>query len=383
VTVICDSIMDCTRKNITNWIIADNERNTYLVDISSTSTAKAAVEVYNNFVEKIKGLKVRRGCFVHHTSDSAGVYYKARQFMKTKPDSPVTLTCGCMSHMTNLFLKDFINSVPFVAKAIQFVVDLAVIISRSTLFSTAVLKELKGLGLLKDTETTFALNIPTKTRWYSNGLTVKQGLKVKQAVQLAFVRESNKAYYKRSALIRESSETIHQEDKWNEVMETDALLSPFNFATALSELDSSTSGLISLTWIWLYLLVTKSNIVSDDAKASFKTLFWKRLKKYGEDHFFVCLLLDPRSHGVGLSPTGIRHTVSFAMKIASRVFPNSDTVALRQQLMDYILRRGVFSDHNDWVAPDHRFWEWFPEVDEISSLGNLVLQVVPHAASCE
>jgi hypothetical protein len=164
ITIICDSITDCNRKNITNWIIADDTRKTYLMDLESGLASKTAEEVYESIVAKIEEFKIGSNCIVNHTSDSASVYFKARQLMKRTPSSPITLTCGCMAHMTNLFLKDFINSVPFVSESIQFVVDIAVIVSRLTVFSAAALEELKTLKLVKQAVETFALDIPTKTR---------------------------------------------------------------------------------------------------------------------------------------------------------------------------------------------------------------------------
>jgi hypothetical protein len=235
VTIICDSVTDCTRKNITNWIVADERRRTYLMDVESSLCSKTANEVYEQFVLKVKKFNISPECIVHHCSDSVGVYFKTRQLMKSNLDSPVTLTCGCMAHMTNLFLKDFMNSVSFVSVSIQFVVDIAVVVSRSTVMSAAILKELKDSKAVRDSVETFALNIPTKTRWYSNGLTVKQGLKVRQAVQLAFIRESDEQYFKRSNLIKKCSKEIQSDKMWSAVKATDCLLSPFNFATAMNE----------------------------------------------------------------------------------------------------------------------------------------------------
>jgi hypothetical protein len=104
---------------------------------------------------------------------------------------------------------------------------------------------------------------------------------------------------------------------WQSVDVTDSLVSPFAFAIFLSEFEDATSGQVLASWIWELLLVMETHQVPSFEKGSFKQRFIARLRKYGEDHYCVCLLLYPRCRGVWISNLnlGIRKAVSLALSL--------------------------------------------------------------------
>jgi hypothetical protein len=129
--------------------------------------AKDVQENYIDFIAFVEKHDWNKEGMLHYCSDSAGVYFKMRKMrkmLKTQPDSPITLTGGCMAHMSNLVLKDCVCSVSLVVTALAFVTQLAVIIKRSATFSLAVLNELKIQKLVPGKAGTFAFDVPCKTR---------------------------------------------------------------------------------------------------------------------------------------------------------------------------------------------------------------------------
>ena len=54
----------------------------------------------------------------------------------------------------------------------------------------------------------------------------------------------------------------------------------------------------------------------------FKTRFLKRIKYYGEAHYLVCMILDSRVHGVGLTNLGAQLEIKHAIALALHLFPD-------------------------------------------------------------
>ena len=75
--------------------------------------------------------------------DSDGVYKAARDILKKDKKSPFMLAGGCMTHQTNIFLKDLIVKCPKVRKAIKSATMIATTLGQSIAFRHAVCLQVK------------------------------------------------------------------------------------------------------------------------------------------------------------------------------------------------------------------------------------------------
>ena len=62
----------------------------------------------------------------------------------------------------------------------------------------------------------------------------------------------------------------------------DKLLTPFNFAIGITEMDNVSSGLNMVVWIWLLFLGQNLPLLTFGSQFGFKTRFLKRIKYYGD-----------------------------------------------------------------------------------------------------
>ena len=104
--------------------------------------------------------------------NSTGVYKAARDILKKDRKSPFMLVGGCMAHHTNLFLKDLILKCPDVDKAIKSATMIATTLGQIIAFRHAVCLKVK----VTVDNNSITIWVPTKTRWYSNGMSLKQAI---------------------------------------------------------------------------------------------------------------------------------------------------------------------------------------------------------------
>ena len=74
-----------------------------------------------------------------------------------------------MAHQTNIFLKDLIVKCTEVEKAMKSATMIATTIGQSIAFQHAVCLKVKGTVDISS----ITIWVPTKTRWYSNGMALK------------------------------------------------------------------------------------------------------------------------------------------------------------------------------------------------------------------
>ena len=390
-TIIFDSLTDKTRKNITNYLAVNEKRDSHLLDVIQGSPAKDAVESADEIIEFVSSLLLPPSVKVCMCCDSAGVYYKARSILKNMDNSPFMLVGGCMAHQSNLILKDLINACPAISNSIECAITIAKAVCRSVALNTAIVDTL-NVEFNNGIES-FALWIPTMTRWYSNGVCVKQVLRLEDALKVTLIKEKDKPYFKRSKNIKNIQSIVSNDNTWNQLRETDCILSPFNFITGISEMDTSTSGLILASWIWSVALVANSKIIEKEVVDKFTKKFLDRMNKYTEDHFLVCVALDPRVHGVGLSRKGLRKARSVALEMAKKYFipgPFNESNFI-QSFNEYMGKQGEFSDTCVWdvamIDYPLNFWNDFCDVTSIhyplALIGTLVCSHCPQATSSE
>ena len=114
------------------------------------------------------------------------------------------------------------------------------------------------------------------------------------------------------------------------------------------------------------------------------------IERHVNSHELVCVLLDPRVAGAGLSVAGKRRVKSLVVQLAQRVFPSAGygSGAVRSQLLnelgDYAERTEVFSDVVTWEMrvgrPLTLFWNDFVEdAPHLSRVARAVLSISPFA----
>ena len=92
-------------------------------------------------------------------------------------------------------------------------------------------------------------------------------------LKMAFIKENEKEYFNKSKNIQKIREIINNNSNWDSMKATDMILSPFNYITGFSEMDSTTSGMVFGAWIWLYALVTNSTIIDEKSQRCFELFF--------------------------------------------------------------------------------------------------------------
>ena len=144
----------------------------------------------------------------------------------------------------------------------------------------------------------------------------------------------------------------------------DKLLRPFNFATGITELDNVSTGLIIVMWIWFLILIQILPHLMFGSQFGFKTRFLKRIKYYGEAHYLVCMILNPRVHGVGLTKLGVRLAIQNAIDLALHLFHDKEATINRTFLVEInncMGNKHAFTNKISWAGLKEdpvAFWDF-------------------------
>ncbi|KAE8883657.1 hypothetical protein PF003_g32360 [Phytophthora fragariae] len=179
---------------------------------------------------------------------------------------------------------------------------------------------------------------------------------------------------------------------WNKLRVVDKFLTPFNWMLALSEAKETTSAQYVVLWLWLLSIVesTTSQLLPDQDKACFTSTVMSLIGHHIDSHELVCMLLDPRIAGAGLSISGKRRVKSLVVQVAERLFPSEGfgSGAARSQLLtqlgDYTEKSGGFEDVVAWEMsagrPPKLFWNDFVEdAPHLARVARAVISVSPCA----
>ncbi|GMF18887.1 unnamed protein product [Phytophthora lilii] len=179
---------------------------------------------------------------------------------------------------------------------------------------------------------------------------------------------------------------------WNKLRVVDKLLTPFNWMLALSEAKETTSGQYMVLWIWVLAIVesTISELLPDEDKEDFMSAVMSLIGRTVDTHELVCMLLDPRVAGAGLSISGKRRVKSLVVQVAERVFPSEGYSGgparsqLLTQLGDYVEKSESFADVVAWEMsagrPAKLFWNDFVEdAPHLARVARAVISVAPCA----
>ena len=96
----------------------------------------------------------------------------------------------------------------------------------------------------------------------------------------------------------------------------------------------------------------------------FKTRFLKQIKYHGEAHYLVCMILDPRVHGVGLTKSGVRLVIKHAIALALHLFPDKEATinfTLLVEINNYMGNKHAFANKASWAGLKEdpvAFWDF-------------------------
>ncbi|KAG7387007.1 hypothetical protein PHYPSEUDO_014883 [Phytophthora pseudosyringae] len=321
---------------------------------------------------------------------TSGAYSRARQELQrsaSAPHKPVTLMGSCMTQQTALLLHELV----LCSMSLEEALDNAVL-AADALDATPSLRQCVLRSVYSDTDkvgedaNTFAQ--VSVTSWRSVAMAVKQATRLEPFLRLAISQESQ-ASTPSSASLRPLIDMSGSDMAWNTLRHTAQLLAPLNFISALSELQTTTSGQLLALWIWLFGAATRSPLLdgnSDELAAN----FMQRLGCYVEEHFLACLVLDPRVHGAGLSVSGLRRARSITIRVATSLVPGFNENNFIRSYNEYMKKQGDFGESGVWSAANTssamEFWgdyEGDPVHDQLAKVAKTVCSFVPHTCSVE
>ena len=108
-----------------------------------------------------------------------------------------------------------------------------------------------------------------------------------------------------------------------------------------------------VVWIWLLILIQNSPLLTFGSQFGSKTRFLKQIKYYGEAHHLVCMILDPRVHGVGPTKSGVRLEIQHTIALALHLFPDKEATINRVFLVkinNYMGNKHAFANKASWAG---------------------------------
>jgi hypothetical protein len=322
-------------------------------------------------------------------SPSSGAYARARRELLRSPSSlanPFTLTGACMTQQSTLLLHELLlNSL-----SMEEALDNAVLVA-DALFALPPMRRRVLGGVYADDNVTDedanAFTHVSVASWRSIALAVKQATRLEPFLRVAISAERSST--PSSPILRQLLEMGASDMAWNTLRHTSQLLAPLHFLSAMSELQSTSSGQMLALWIWLFGVATRSPLLDGNADA-FVSSFLERLGCYVEEHFIACLVLDPRVHGAGLSASGLRRARGVAVGVAATLVPDFNENNFLRSYNDYMKQQGDFGEPGVWNAVNTcspmDFWsdyEGDPLHSQLAALAKTLCSFVPHTCSLE
>ncbi|KAE9018292.1 hypothetical protein PR001_g14181 [Phytophthora rubi] len=325
-------------------------------------------------------------------TSTSGAYARARQELlrtASSPTYPFTLTGVCMTQQTALLLRELIVSSLSLEEALDNAVltadALHVMSSLRERVFREIFSESDNGGVEGDANAFAQVSV---TSWRSIAMAVKQATRLKRFLRSAISQEKQDSSTT-SPILRQLVDIRSSDMAWNALRHTAQLLAPLNFLSALSELQTTTSGQMLALWIWLLGAATRSPLL-DGNSDTLIARFMQRMECYVEDHFFACLVLDPRVHGAGLSVSGLRRARGVTVRVATSLIPNFNENNFIRSYNDYMKQTGDFGEPGVWNAANTanpmEFWgdyEGDPLHSQLAVVAKTVCSYVPHTSSIE
>ncbi|EGZ14071.1 hypothetical protein PHYSODRAFT_511164 [Phytophthora sojae] len=332
------------------------------------------------------------GTKVFMVTPTSGAYARARQELlrtSSAPTNPFTLTGVCMTQQTALLLHELIITSLSLEEALDNAVLTADALHVMPSLRERVIREVFLENDSADVEgDASAFAQVSVTSWRSIAMAVKQATRLESFLRAA-IEQEKQASSTPSAILRQLVDVGSSDMAWNTLRHTAQLLAPLNFLSALSELQSATSGQMLALWIWLFGAASRSPLL-DGNSGAISTSFLQRMECYVGEHFMACLVLDPRVHGAGLSVSGLRRARGVTVRVATALIPGFNENNFIRSYNDYMKQSGDFGEPGVWNAANTanpmEFWgdyEGDPLHNQLAIVAKTVCAYVPHTSSIE
>ncbi|CAH0481677.1 unnamed protein product [Peronospora belbahrii] len=323
------------------------------------------------------------------STPTSGAYARARQELLRNADAidnPVVLMGACMTQQTALL----VHEVLLCSLSLEEALDNAVL-TADALHVMPSLRQHVLCGVYTDNsainEDINAFAQVYVTSWRSIAMAVKQAAFLEPLLRMAvFKEEVNSSSL---SILRQLMDVCSSDMAWKTLRHTAQLLVPLHFISALTEMQTTTSGQLLALWIWLLGASMRSPLFdgnSDTLTAS----FMQRLDCYVEEHFVACLVLDPRVHGAGLSVSGLRRARGVTVRVATALISNLNENKFIRSYNDYMKQQGDFGEAGVWNAANTsnpmEFWgdyEGDPLHNQLAIVAKTLCSFVPHTCSIE
>ncbi|ETM44526.1 hypothetical protein L914_10253 [Phytophthora nicotianae] len=378
-----DVAPDGTKK--ATYVAVDEWRRAFvLAEGSNSSTSPYVAEVFS-MLSTLPSSSAK----IFLCTPTSGTYARACQELQPNDSDSrnlITLMGVCMTQQTALLLHELL----LCSMSLEEALDNAGLIG-DALHALPSLRNRVLQGVYGDNSADKAVKAFSQvsaTSWRSVAMAVKQATRLESFLRVAISQESKdspSSLQKLRALVDMSSSDI----AWNTLKNTAQLLVPLNYFSALSELQTTTSGQLLALWIWLFGAATRSPLF-DGNSHPLATSFMQRLECYVEEHFIACMVLDPRVHGAGLSVSGLRRARGITVRVATSLIPNFNENNFIRSYNDYVKQQGDFGEPGVWNAANTsnpmEFWgdyEGDPIHNQLAVVAKTVCSFVPHTCSLE
>ncbi|TMW64191.1 hypothetical protein Poli38472_012813 [Pythium oligandrum] len=173
------------------------------------------------------------------------------------------------------------------------------------------------------------------------------------------------------------AELVRSERFWQEVKFVCDIMRPFGYVAALSEIGQATASLLMTCHLLVHATVGQSSIPTVAEKEEFERRFVIFVQEYCDEHALACLVLDPRTRGIGLSAVGKRKARGFIVEILNRMYGSTKQSQLVEHLVKYLNHERPFDDETSWqmMAPLPRLF-WMEFMSEAPALAAIALAVL-------
>ncbi|KAL4111630.1 hypothetical protein PRIC1_003308 [Phytophthora ramorum] len=391
VTLVVNSCVNGDGTKKMKYMALDEWRRAFVLAENSAGSPSPNVTGVLSVVSTLPAKSASTKLFL--CAQTSGEYARARQELLRNAralDNPFTLMGACMTQQTALLLNELVLSSLSLEEALDNAVLTADALHVMPSLRRRVLGDIQSGDIHDIDEDANAFAQVSVTSWRSVAMAVKQATRLEPFLRPAILQEKYAAAsLAPSPILRQLLDMGSTEMTWSTLRHTDQLLTPLHFLSALSELQSTTSGQLLALWIWLFGAATRSPLLDGNSDALISS-YMQRLACYVEEHFIACLMLDPRVQGAGLSASGLRRARGVTVRVATAMIPGFNENNFIRSYNDYVKQQGDFGEPGVWNAVNTSspmdFWgdyEGDPLHNHLAVVAKAVCSYVPHSCSIE
>ncbi|CAI5706587.1 unnamed protein product [Peronospora effusa] len=371
----------------TTYVALDEWRRAFVLAEGSNAFKAPCVTEMLSVLSKLQLASPNSTLFL--CTPTSGAYAHARRELLRSANAtskPVALMGACMIQQTALLLHELVLCSLSLEEALDNAVLTADALHVMPSLRHHVLHGVYANNSAVETNINAFAQVSV-TSWLSIAMAVKQATRLEPFLRRAVSEDENTS--SSSSILRQLIDMCSSDMAWNTLRHTAQLLAPLHFVSALSEMQTTTSGQLLALWIWLFGASTRSPLLDGNSDALISS-FLQRMDCYVEEHFVACLVLDPRVHGAGLSVSGLRRARGITVRIATTLVHNFNENKFIRSYNDYMKQQGDFGEAGVWNAANTsspiKFWgdyEGDPLHNQLAIVAKTLCSFVPHTCSIE